>query len=544
MATFNDASLYQFIGNVTRSTNTTIATLPAGAVAVIDEEGTIITESVVDAVGSGSYNLTSNIRIVQRRADGTLMFSPTFRGEQLVSKEYQTAVQDVTQVSYLGANAAGTIGGLGTITAGKAYVFDLEFLRGLGDTYTSPYIKSMAYQATSSDTQATVAKGLFESAKRNLDSRVPEAIIRTERIATGSGGTSTAAFTGSSTVYKYTKGSTTVSVYTVTADGTGTFTASTATVAASTTLTAINVPTSNGRSFTFSTSALGSGAGHTAIYIGETLYLVADAGDAAANGAAIVAAINAGTQAVASGTTTVTITYNPEKYYLPPLVLTSADDSTWTNVAVTIATGESVATKYLVDTATTSAATFTLDEPFQGETGYLYEGTTEATNTGVTTFTTAGIWGLKLSALPVSFDAITGRHELVKFYVKPKLTNSTYINPYTGTGYTYDLGFDSTLTYGDGQSAKAGTGTWKQVAEMEILSQFQNRTFAHQAYPPANYIKEASSSKQYALTTLRAKRTTAPLVGASDSFITINIAIDVLLTTNDNTVMQTVFGVS
>ena len=63
-------------------------------------------------------------------------------------------------------------------------------------------------------------------------------------------------------------------------------------------------------------------------------------------------------------------------------------------VAVTIASGDAVSVKY-VAAATAAAATFELDEPWQGPTGYVIMVPTEATNIGITTLT-ANAWGLSL----------------------------------------------------------------------------------------------------------------------------------------------------
>jgi len=351
-------------------------------------------------------------------------------------------------------------------------------------------------------------------------------------------------FTGTSTLVKVTKGSKTVSVYIKAADGTSDFTASTASVAAATTTLAYAFPSTDGKTFTFDAVALGSGAGHTLVVIGETKYLVADAGTDAQNATAIAAAINAGTQATASvSTATVTITYKAGTIgNLPPMVLKSDDDSTWTLVAVTIASGDSKQVVYRTDAATTTAATFTLDEPWQGETGYVYEGTTAVT-AGVATLTT-GLWGLKFSGLALPFDAIVGKYEIVRFNVKPKLGNQM-INPITGTGYTYALGFDSSVLAYDVQAAKEGTGMYQQVAEEELLASWQNRPMVVQTWPPTKYSTEASASKEYSITALRIKKTNnAGTVGHPNSYITINIAVDKSLTTNDNAVLATVFAIT
>jgi len=294
MATFNDEALFQFIGNVTRSTNTTIATLPAGAIGLFDHAGTAVTGSIASSANP--------VRVVQKKADGTILESPWFTYSEILNVNQKAFGLDTQQVSYLGTNTGGTVTGLGTVTAGNAYVVDIEMLGGVSNTYTNPFIKTISYQASTGDAAFNVAKGLFESAAR-VTNRLPVIPIRVDRIADIA---SVAALTGTSTVSKVTKGSKTVSVYIKVADGTSDFSASTASVAASTTTAVLAFPSVDGKTFTFDAVALGAGAGHTLIVIGETKYLVADAGDAAANGAAIVTAINAGTQATASLSTAVT----------------------------------------------------------------------------------------------------------------------------------------------------------------------------------------------------------------------------------------------
>ena len=530
MATFNDESLYQFIGNVTNGANTTIATLPAGSVALFDAAGANVT---------GALSATSQpLRVVAKKADGNLSFSPFFSYSELMAAPIQKAFAlDTQQVSYLGTNSAGTVTGLGTVTAGNAYIVDIEMLGSVSNTYTSPFIKTISYQASTGDATFNVAQGLFESAVR-ITNRLPVIPIKVDRIADIA---SVAALTGTSTISKVTKGSKTVSVYIKTADGTAGLTASTASVAASTTTAVLAFPSTDAKSFSFTAVALGSGAGHTLVTIGEINYLVADAGTDAQNATAIAVAINAGSQATAvvSASTTVTISYKAATIgNLPPMVLSSNDDSTWTLVVVTVVSGDSKQVVYRTAAATTTAATYTLDEPWQGETGYVYEGTTAVTG-GVATLTT-GLWGLKFTAKSLPFDPIVGKYELVRFNIKPKLGNQM-INPITGTGYTYALGFDSTVIAVDAQLAAEGSGMYQEVAEMELLASWQNRPMVVQTWPPTVYSHEATVGKEYTITSLRVKKQSNRELNSPNAYITINIAIDKMLTTNDNAVLVTVF---
>jgi hypothetical protein len=538
MPVYTDQSMYQFIGNVTRSTNTTIATLPAGAVGIFNEEG-------VSRTADLSTVATLPVRIVKKKADGTLLFSPFFTLNDIVQKEWTDYTAPTEQVTLLGVNSASTVTGLGTVTVGNTYIVDIELLHAINDTNNSPMIKTTVYQAVSGDTQASIAKGLFESSQRVLARNLPYPMITVERIADGTGGTSVVAFTGTSTIVKLTKGSKSVGVYIKVADGTADLSASTASVGAT---DVFSFPSTNGRSFSFTAVALGSGAGHTLVTIGETNYLVADGGTDAQNATAIAAAINAGTQATAAVTssTTVTITYKATTTNtLPPLVLKSDDDSTWTLVTVTIASGTSKAVKYVSTGATTTAATFAMDEPWQGETGYVYEGTTEATNAGVATFTTAAVWGLKYAGIAQPFDATTGKYQKVKFYIQPNAALNNSINPYTGNAYTYALGFDGSVSAYDVQAATEGSGAPEQVGEEESLLQWQNKNVVLQVYPQTSYVKETDYSKRYALTTLVIKKQLSGMPGIQPAtYMSLNIAVDTSLTTNDNAVLKTVFTIS
>lgn len=386
------------------------------------------------SINSGSLTVNQVVRFVQRTGN-ELLYTPYFKvGDATCTLQSYTAPTE--QVSYVGYN--GTAGSLDVINSNN-YVIGIDlkdFTRG------NIYHKFGAYKSTSSAAQLDIATGLTDSLIRNFANE-PNQWVKFSRTGNGT----VAAFTGSSTVTKVTKGSTKVYTYTVTADGTGTFTASTATVTAA---DVVNIPSSGGRTFTFATATLGSGAGHYAIYIGTTLYLVADAGDAAANGTAICASINAGTQATASGTTTVTITYNKDFYSLPPFVIKSDDDSTWTLVAVTVASGDAIPVKYKAAATTAAAATFELDIAYQGETGYVYEGTTAATNMGIATSNT--LYGIKISGQVIPFQLNKYPYQKVNFGVT--LTNFTSTTV-TGNGVS-----------SIGSAASPGSGVPEQIAEV------------------------------------------------------------------------------
>lgn len=299
--------------------------------------------------------------------------------------------------------------------------------------------------------QATVAKNLFETHYRQFGPlHEPFRAILCDRIARV---TSVAAH-DTATIAYLVNGSKTVTLYTKTKAASAALTASATTIDAG---TVVNIPSYNGRTFTFDPTA----EDHV-VYIGETSYVVADAGDAAANGAAIVIAINAGTQAIASGTTTVTITYLENTRALPPMVISDADGTPAT-VAVTIASGDAVPVQYVVAATTAAAATYTLDEPWQGPSGYVYIGTTAATNIGESTLNAANAWGLKFTGVMEPFNPVTGKWTMVRFDVLGGAFGSF------GTEYK-------------AVKANEGHGNWRAVATLEQYAQ-GNETF----YRTSNY---------------------------------------------------------
>jgi len=464
---------YFFIGNVANgiADEALYTDMANGSVAVVRALDNKNEESAISG--------TTPVRVVQKNSDGTYVFSPIFSYNDILTKVKKDFVQDTQQVSYFGYDSTYNTTGFGTPVSGSTYVLHV-ILNHTRNTYNNaPEIKTVPYKATSTS-QADMAKGLQESFIRQFTTgREPYPVIRCERVCDT---TSVAAFTGSATIYKFTKGSTVVSTYIKAAAGNTTLTASTASVTAA---DIINAPSSNGRTFTFTASVLGSStdAGRHVIYIGETAYNVADAGTGEQNATAIATAINAGTQATASASaTTVTITYNPGFYSLPPLVLSSENDSTFATIAVTIASGDAVPVKYKAAATTSSAATFTLDVPWQGETGYVYEGTTAASQTGVTTAT--GYWGLKFSGLEQPFNPITD-----------ELTNSLVSFDIT----TEDFG--SLVEY-KATKPKYGTGTYAQVAYQEMYSQWMDKAPIISKRPLTQLRTQAVAGRGYDLINL------------------------------------------
>jgi hypothetical protein len=202
-------------------------------------------------------------------------------------KNYSAATE---QVSYIGSN--GTSGSLPAGAVDTTY-YGAVVLQGEFLTFGAREMKkTFDYKCTTSDSTADVAAGLALSIYNGV-AKMADPYYKVERVATT---TSVALFASTSVGIKLSKGSKTVAFV----DSAGA--ASTDTVA---TGAVINVPSTNGSVFSFTATA----NAHK-VAIGSTIYSVADAGLAQANADAIVAAINAGTQATATddGGTTTTVT--------------------------------------------------------------------------------------------------------------------------------------------------------------------------------------------------------------------------------------------
>lgn len=517
----SDQAEFQFIGNVTYNSAADIDSLPAGAVVVVDEDNNVKTDAIA---ATGIY------RIVQKKADGNLLISPSFVGGDILTKSQTSFSPVLNQVSYFGASTTGTITGLGTHAAGNIYSLGIG-LNNYGSVTTSEFYNHLNYTAVTGDTDVQVAKGLVDSAQRKVavNPNHPMNNVLVERVAPIG---SVAAITGSAVIYKFTKNSTTVATYIKAADATSDLTASTASATASDATTAISVASQNGRTFTFTATLLGTGAGRHVVFVGTNSVNVADAGTAAQNATAIAAALNAdsvlGTKLIATASSAVvTITYKNDFYACPPMVVNTADDSTWVNVAVTITVGESMPTCYRTE-GSTAAATFELDVPWRGETCYLYEGTGTSATAGVGIATvTSNTWGLKCSGKPLAFNAKTSNLLPVTFRFNP---------------YVADTGFDRGVQDYLQQAAYEGAGTYKQVAYQEILTQFQNKTTELETYPPTEYKTEASTSKVYDVIYLRLpKELNSHFIGSNPkTFLTLSLAVNSEL--SDNSTLATVLG--
>lgn len=505
---------YVFVGNVANgiADEAAYTGMAAGSIAVVRALDNLNEESAISG--------TTPVRVVQKNADGTYKFSPIFNYSQILYKEMENFSGNVQQVSYFGYDGTNNTTGFPTIVSGDTYTLHVVLKHARNTYNNAPEIKTVPYRATSTS-QADMALGLQQAFVRQFSTlREPNPVIRCERVADVA---SVAAF-GTATTYLFTKGSTTVRTYTIGA--LGALTASTASVTKG---QIIHAASSGGRTFTFDCA---DAVTHT-LKIGSEAYYIADQGTAADgsdNATALAAAINASSTIckASASTATVTVTMLPDSYALPPLVVHTAA-SGGTIIAVTIATGDTAPVEYKV-AATSNAATFELDVPWQGETGYLFEGTgTAATSTvGVATLT-AGYWGLKFSGLVQPFDPIND--SLTNYLVNFDITSADF-----GTEVEYKS-----------QKPKYGTGTWQSVAYQEVYSKGLSRDTIRSTRPLTHITYEAKPNAAYDISnlTIRASEIVSEATGLQfNSNFRLVIATQYQPTDLDGDALKTIFAIS
>ena len=489
MSIFEKNVTYTFVGNVTNgyadAATADLDTMPAGSIALLMVASNEVEEGAL--VAGQMYE------IVNKLSDGTILRSPAFTSADLVATNAAAYVQPSQQVSFLGYDGT-TINGLGTITLGDSYTVSLSLAYTAGEYSQQPEIKTISAYAT--DTlQATVAKNLFESHLLNFGpirqknpSILCDRIARTDAVAALTAGTDTNMAANKGLVY-LTHGSKNVLGKSITI-GTGAAVIAAADIGTNVTsgTTVFNIPSYNGRVFTFTADAVGGGAGYHTIIIGTSTLTVPDGGTDVQNAAAIILAINASTtfsamctastaNAAAAG---VIITYKEGFRGLPPIVLhKDADaDGDYDGInAITISSGDAVSVKYVAGETFTADGTedFDLDEPWQGPTGYVYAaGTTEATGFGVATINAANAWGLKFTGLMQPFNPVVDRFTMVEFDVLGGAFGAF------GTEYK-------------AVKANEGHGNWRSVATLEQYAQ-GNETF----YRTSNYPYTANRTEAVA----------------------------------------------
>lgn len=412
---------YVLVGkNVAATSATRAENLASGEVAISDVYGNV----PASGTGLGKFMIHQG---------GSSRITDVITTSNVVSVSAKAFAAPTEQITYIGYN--GSSGAIQAINSNDYFV-RMNFPFGSrGQEFPQQNWVMGYYKSDTSATQLEIAAGLVQTMAADFRKKY-ERSVKVEMTGDGT----VADFTGTATMLKFTKDSKTVAF--VTSAG----------VASTGSITAgdiINIPSQEATSYSFTANILGTGAGRHLVWLGNTLYNVADAGTAAQNADAIAAAINAGTQATASvSTATVTITpiYNADPFGVP-VVNYTADDSAYSNAAVTIVSGDAVPVKYIASGSVSSAASFELTVPFQGETQYAVGGTTAATQTGVSTVTN---YGLKLTALKRKFRLIPGvRYRKARFI--------TTIENF------------GTTTVTNSRNSFLGSGTYEQVAEEDLF---------------------------------------------------------------------------
>ena len=508
---------YLYVCNVAGAVdNTDFDLMPNGSAQIV------FSDTNKTEVGT-KITAASNYRIVQRKVDGTFVFSPYFNLTTAGTVRVNTHVAPVEQTSFWGYDGTSNTTGFPTIVTGNTY--SLHFvLNHTRNTYNNaPQIKTVPYKAQSTS-QADLALGLQQQFIRTFsDTREFYPSIRCNRTADG-----TVAALGASTLLKVTKGSTTVLGYIKTATATTTLTATATSVTAGTVL---SFPGSNGKTFTFTAAAAGSSAGGHAIYIGtHSVWVGSVTNTSTANGILIAAAINNAANTIntvataTEDTGVVTITYRDNYTNVAPMVTTCATDTgTVSTIAVTVATGDATSVKYKVS-ATANTTSFDLDVPWQGETAYIYGGTALTTNCGLATVT--GYWGLKFTGIRQPFNPIEDSTVNQKVY--------------------FDVTSEDFGTLSEYKAIKMnpGIGTYEQVSYQEVYSQFLDKDTITSKRPRTKYRLESKEGTPYTLYNFTITNPTINFeaVGQSvSSRANITLAVDASLAT-DIAALTTVLG--
>lgn len=193
---YENGVTYQYISEVTVGANTTVATLPAGSVAIANAAGTLKTDAITATQGK--------FRVVQKLSNGQIIYSPFFEAADYSarSEAYAAATE---QVSYFGYN--GTSGDLGSPTVGELYTLSVLLRTTAPATNTKGVVKTVPYKAEAA-TQLDLAGGLLDSFNRTFSpTRLAYGMIKGEQINSGTGVDldNTTAATGDLTVVKGSK---------------------------------------------------------------------------------------------------------------------------------------------------------------------------------------------------------------------------------------------------------------------------------------------------------------------------------------------------
>lgn len=167
---FEKNASYLYVGNAasTAADTAAISTIAVGSVAFCTEDGKVEKSA---AVTSGK------LRVAQKLADGTMIFSPEFdmsKIKNIVGKSYVAPTQ---QISYLGYN--GSAGAMDA-TAGADFVLHVQWNNTQGMYSNKPIIFSSAYHTTAAS-QSELSFGLIESLDGVLK-RQPYKFVNVNRI--------------------------------------------------------------------------------------------------------------------------------------------------------------------------------------------------------------------------------------------------------------------------------------------------------------------------------------------------------------------------
>ena len=187
---------YIYIQNVACgiSDNAAFDTTAAGSVVIA--KGTGLVESGIALAATDTY------RVIQKKADGTYVFSPYFNSSTVSNAKKVVYAAATEQVSYWGYDGTYNTTGLGTITTGNTYTlhFVLNHTRNIYNN--APQIKTVPYKAMSTS-ESALAAGLHAQFLRTFSlDREPAQTIKCERVYSGAQlnalGTATAALTNGS----------------------------------------------------------------------------------------------------------------------------------------------------------------------------------------------------------------------------------------------------------------------------------------------------------------------------------------------------------
>lgn len=187
---------YIYIQNVACgiSDNAAFDTTAAGSVVIAKGTGLVESGSALAA--------TDTYRVIQKKADGTYVFSPYFNSSTVSNAKKVAYAAATEQVSYWGYDGTYNTTGLGTITTGNTYTlhFVLNHTRNIYNN--APQIKTVPYKAMSTS-ESALAAGLHAQFLRTFSlDREPAQTIKCERVYSGAQlnalGTATAALTNGS----------------------------------------------------------------------------------------------------------------------------------------------------------------------------------------------------------------------------------------------------------------------------------------------------------------------------------------------------------